>query len=292
MLFQRFQGAWMGVLLGEALATCYQQTSYRRYQPIPEDYCSPSQVASIAIAMQMLQLSTSSPGAFANLIPEVSQAFQVEGILAQAVLVPMGLLYGDEPTILMHRLQQWDESLGIALQEQGIVAHCLALLLHDRCPPQEILSYLSRQPTYPDLPSATQILPLVSDLLNQSASLTTAQLMLHGFSSIQQTMALALYCFLSTPGDSRLCLERAIRCLHEPLATAAIVGMLSGAHMGMIGFPIEWRQRCYGLTGAAGLDAITQLFARWCGISNGRSLSVAECMAIPVASPGGIRSVR
>jgi len=54
-------------------------------------------------------------------------------------------------------------------------------------------------------------------------------------------IAIAFYCFLSTPEDLRLSVVRAARCGAGQL-TCALTGALSGAYNGTVAIPVEWRQ--------------------------------------------------
>ncbi|MEG4008151.1 ADP-ribosylglycohydrolase family protein [Microcoleus sp. Pol11C1] len=55
-------------------------------------------------------------------------------------------------------------------------------------------------------------------------------------------IALAFYCFLSTPEDLRLSVVRAARCGIAGQITCALTGALSGAYNGVAAIPVEWRQ--------------------------------------------------
>ena len=55
-------------------------------------------------------------------------------------------------------------------------------------------------------------------------------------------IALAFYCFLSTPEDLRLSVFRAARCGIAGQLTCALTGALSGAYNGVAAIPVEWRQ--------------------------------------------------
>lgn len=55
-------------------------------------------------------------------------------------------------------------------------------------------------------------------------------------------IALAFYCFLSTPEDLRLSVVRAARCGIAGPLTCALTGALSGAYNGAAAIPVEWRQ--------------------------------------------------
>ncbi len=54
-------------------------------------------------------------------------------------------------------------------------------------------------------------------------------------------MAIAFYCFLSTPEDWRLSVLRAARCGITTPLTCSLTGALSGAYNGGAAIPVEWR---------------------------------------------------
>jgi ADP-ribosylglycohydrolase len=56
-------------------------------------------------------------------------------------------------------------------------------------------------------------------------------------------MAIAFYCFLSTPEDLRLSVFRAARCGIAAPLTCSLTGALSGAYNGAAAIPVEWRSR-------------------------------------------------
>jgi ADP-ribosylglycohydrolase len=55
-------------------------------------------------------------------------------------------------------------------------------------------------------------------------------------------IAIAFYCFLSTPEDFRLSVIRAARCGIAEQITCTLTGALSGAYNGAATIPVEWRQ--------------------------------------------------
>jgi hypothetical protein len=54
-------------------------------------------------------------------------------------------------------------------------------------------------------------------------------------------LAIAFYCFLSTPEDLRLAVMRAARTGVEPPLTCSLVGALSGTYNSALAIPVEWR---------------------------------------------------
>ncbi|MBW4524349.1 MAG: ADP-ribosylglycohydrolase family protein [Phormidium tanganyikae FI6-MK23] len=77
-------------------------------------------------------------------------------------------------------------------------------------------------------------------------------------------IALSLYCFLSTPGDFRLSILRAIQTRYQVPGVAALTGALSGAYNSTIGLPAEWRME---VAQQAEIQQLSQqLLASWSGM--------------------------
>ncbi|MGG6265355.1 ADP-ribosylglycohydrolase family protein [Leptolyngbya sp. AN03gr2] len=77
-------------------------------------------------------------------------------------------------------------------------------------------------------------------------------------------IALSLYCFLSTPGDFRLSIQRAIQTRYQVPGVAALTGALSGAYNSTIGLPAEWRME---VVQQAEIQQLSRrLLASWSGM--------------------------
>ena len=118
-------------------------------------------------------------------------------------------------------------------------------------------------------------------------------------------IALAFYCFLSTPEDLRLSVVRAARCGIAGQLTCALTGALSGAYNGAAAIPVEWRQ-ALSVTGVASpaesresslwgtdsaakiVELATKLFAVWAGVYSPDGASEAA-QAPVVTAPYVIR---
>ncbi|MFM9267550.1 ADP-ribosylglycohydrolase family protein [Tychonema sp. BBK16] len=120
-------------------------------------------------------------------------------------------------------------------------------------------------------------------------------------------MAIAFYCFLSTPEDLRLSVLRAARCGIAAPLTCALTGALSGAYNGSAAIPVEWKVRhsatvasrsvtegrepSVWLTGNnAKIEQLADnLFAVWTGVYSPHSRSEVPVMRSVVAAPYVIR---
>ena len=113
-------------------------------------------------------------------------------------------------------------------------------------------------------------------------------------------MAIAFYCFLSTPEDLRLSVFRAARCGIAAPLTCSLTGALSGAYNGVAAIPVEWRSRHSAAEGRqpsvwlTGNDAkieklANNLFAVWTGVYSADSQPEPPVMPPVVVAPYVIR---
>ncbi|MCS6813833.1 MAG: hypothetical protein NZ772_09725 [Cyanobacteria bacterium] len=279
-LWQRFCGVWMGALVAEALLEQCSRSAACRYQPLSPGFWSVHQDAAVTIAKSLLQASTP---------PESRRS---ASLIHPTTLVPFILLYGDNPLALTAAIQHWSDSHDRPLADQVIMLHSVGLILHNSSPIHRILSADVAYP-WPDYdhPALRQTLRTVAALYQNGASLTAAQQALAYLPLVYRAYGLALFCFVTTPQDCRLTLQRAIGCTDQPLTTIG-AGLLVGAYNGELGLPIEWRAAQLGAYDERVRPVVTQLFARWCGVYDGRSLPAMDYDAIAVSVPGAIRSQR
>lgn len=118
-------------------------------------------------------------------------------------------------------------------------------------------------------------------------------------------IALAFYCFLSTPEDLRLSVVRAARSGIAGQLTCALTGALSGAYNGAAAIPVEWRllsavesqplveggePSLWGTgSDAKILELASNLFAVWAGVYNPSAGPDCAALARAVAAPYVIR---
>jgi ADP-ribosylglycohydrolase len=120
-------------------------------------------------------------------------------------------------------------------------------------------------------------------------------------------IAIAFYCFLSTPEDLRLSVVRAARCGIAGQLTCTLTGALSGAFNGAAAIPVEWRQALStagevrsatqgpeSSIGGTGSDAkivelANHLFAVWAGVYSPNTGSESATRTPVVTAPYVIR---
>lgn len=196
---------------------------------------------------------------------------------AAIATLPIALFFHDNDLKLRQQLQFVSE---FWQQEQGCdavlaVGYAIALALREKIQASaslipQILNYLGTSQT-----PIVQQLEQVQTLIEQGATLeTTVSQLRHGaqhhgvppfnpFTSI----AIALYCFLTTPEDFRLSLSRAVRSQYQPQTTTALTGAISGAYNSQSGIPIGWRLATNRINiGKERLQLAERLLAVWSGV--------------------------
>ena len=107
----------------------------------------------------------------------------------------------------------------------------------------------------------------------------------------QRQMAAALYCFLSTPEDLRLCILRSQQQEKNIPGLSALTGSLAGAYNSTSGIPIQWHQLINNHSELKDYkEQIDFLFAKWSGICYPSKTGIPAQQ--PVASGGTIQARR
>lgn len=225
--------------------------------------------------------------------------------LAIATL-PVTLFFHDNETMLQETLQQTLQSWqGNADSDAGVLAvgYAIAQILKERFDPSnlipQIIAYLRR---YTDNLTADTVafisqLEQVQRLVQQRAGLQAAIAALRTATgesrdADDRAIALAFYCFLSTPDDPRLAMLRAVRCSDSSAAITALTGALSGANNSLIGLPLTWRitaqpsQVLQGDLSGTACQLAAQLYTAWSGVYDPTG-AIDTLSAI--AAPGVIR---
>ena len=212
--------------------------------------------------------------------------------------LPLALFFHDDQNRQQQRLLQTVQLWRCLPDvEPGLLAvgYAIAQALQDCLEPQTLLPQII---TYLKQSTASQSTPLLEligtleqtqTLVKQGAGLYTA---INQLQVRQQTgneaIALAFYCFLSTPCDLRLALLRAARCGDAAPVIAALTGALGGAYQGIGGLPLAWvatDSHLWGITDTALHELADHLFAAWSGV-----YAPAGRMAVAAfAAPGVIR---
>lgn len=215
--------------------------------------------------------------------------------------LPLVLFFHDneikQQQLLMQTAKLWQRPPGT---EVGLLAFgfAVAQMLQERLErltllPQTI-AYLKQSTAKPtaSLLDLVSRLEQVQTLLHHGAALHPAieQLRAGTTQSDSTAIAIAFYCFLSTPDDLRLSLLRAARSGDVAPVVCALTGALSGAHNGLNGLPLVWQMSnsiplLWGLSGEEMNQLAARLFAVWSGVyASGTATNV-----LAIAAPGVIR---
>ncbi len=139
----------------------------------------------------------------------------------------------------------------------------------------------------------------VQRLLDEQAGLETACDRVSTNSDHDAAIALAFYCFLSTPYDLRLALLRAAQTGPCAPLVGALTGALSGAFNSLSGIPIDW-QLALDAWEISSEEITTQpellnlancLLARWSGVYEPLTFSKEFGQVPAIAAPQVIRRV-
>ncbi|NEQ22659.1 MAG: ADP-ribosylglycohydrolase family protein [Microcoleus sp. SIO2G3] len=213
---------------------------------------------------------------------------------ATVATLPVALFFHEDEAKLRQQLLQaatvWLHDSQPA-EEVLVIAFAIALALTEKLNPAmlipRIINYLNPSPT-----PLVQQLELVQTLLEKGVGLDTTltQLRRHAQKSQGElkrsylSICLALYCFLYTPEDFRLCVTRAIRTGYQPQLTATLTGALAGVHNSIVGIPVNWQLASQRIPmGVQWRQLADRLFAVWSGIYD---VSVAEQFSsVAIAAP-------
>ncbi len=178
------------------------------------------------------------------------------GWTAPIAALPMILLFHENPAILKQKLhhlaQLWYPDPSNTASNDRITVRLLgfaAAITHLLSQPQNLNKLIpSLLAQVPQENEWAQQLIQVNALLEQGASLDQTVYCLSTRStqplkSDHYSLAIALYCFLSTPEAFSISVQRAMNTPNHSGLICALTAALSGAYNGLIGIPIGWKLR-------------------------------------------------
>jgi ADP-ribosylglycohydrolase len=294
-LLSRYQGALCGTALARGASEAWQSThiSEREWQGISDwRTIDPTYGNDLTL-----------PGSIVEALIQHGQSgidrlsypdrWQSEGELEPwMAVIPLALFFHEDSV----RLQESVGKVAIGLQlpltfieGAGAIAYSIARALNATLDPATLipqtLSYLKSIEAEPEL---GKHLATVQTLLDRGASLEETRILFARHRSAHPqnltddpiSIALAFYCFLSTPDDVRLSLLRSLRLQDRSPVVAVLTGALSGAYNGYAGIPAEWRM--------ATDDRLQQLslrlYAAWAGVCDASQIT-SEWGLPAVAAP-------
>ena len=209
---------------------------------------------------------------------------------AAVATLPIALFFHDDEVKLRQQLlacsQLWQHQPEV-LDGVWVVAYAIALALTEKL---DIASLIPRTLAYLGTSRSplVQQLERVQTLLEEGAGLekTLTQLRQDARSrgeplvSSYTPIALAFYCFLSTPEDFRLCVNRAA-IAYQPQITAALTGALAGVYNSSIGIPVSWRLAASRMSsGRQRLQQAERLLETWAGVYDISALAQGQLLAV------------
>ncbi|MBR8832263.1 MAG: hypothetical protein N5P05_003515 [Chroococcopsis gigantea SAG 12.99] len=197
-------------------------------------------------------------------------------------IFPLILRWHDQPSYWRQQLIIMGNSSHICaeVQEIGLLwGSVLSFILLEQVNPKEILTSLLN-----NIDGKCNNLLLIKELIESGCSYKTGCKKLLKLKLKQVEVMLALYGFILTPDDVRLCLCRAGGGKNERYFTAYLTGTILGLYNSIGGVPLSWRVQIEDHPTVKKLfDQAGELYRVWCGMYGELSLDAA------VASPGIIQ---
>lgn len=317
-LLSRFRGTLLGAAVGEALAYSsgqstlgWQDLGQGPRLGLPQNESAPlSQLVRLQAETLIdggldlkywARRDATSPGllpaqVIAGTLPVILFFHEDEAKLGQKVAqttrlwqAPTALRYGT--LALAYAIAQ---ALGERLDPATLIAQTAAYLRQLSC---------QQDRDDPELLTLLVLLEQVQVHLAQGSGLETTLAQLLKLpapaKSLSVAIALAFYCFLSTPEDYRLAVTRAVRAAHQPQLTALVAAVLSGAHNSSAGVPPGWRVSLSQWlsapvpsqqpTAETIVPLADQLMAAWSGIYEPTDSRLDPDQGPAVAAPGILR---
>lgn len=246
-LLSQFQGALLGMVLGEALGRCCDQSNQEPdWKTLKRCLQQQALIPSMECSQILHQCSHSfirrGQLAFEAFVPEASRWSQPVHLMAATL--PVALFLHERPQQLQQQLAQLGAQSSLPREIQmGTVAVALAIaeILREGFTPESLIPQIISQ-LPPDF-VLTKQLAQVQALWSQPVGLAQVrQQLLDPEADQVGSIALAFYCFLSTLEDFHLTVSRAVWSDQSQL-TVVTAGVLAGAYNNSGGIPPRWQLR-------------------------------------------------
>jgi ADP-ribosylglycohydrolase len=280
-LLSRFQGALLGSFLGEALVShSLTRVKFSIWSEIGIDLME-SAIAS----------GTLSPKDWENIYNRYQRALSSKnasnsGAIAAAIL-PVLLLFHENPNALQEQLQSLGELMGLSNETKEDVliwGYAIALALREKLDICGAISQILSR--YPNSQSPIiQELNQIRVFLQQNIPLKQAISQITCTDKSQPSpIVLAFYCTSGNWEDFSLCLMRAMHSGKQASLVTALTGALAGAYNSFSAIPIQWRVAISrSSTSQQLLKQTTQIAAIWSGVCcpNNADYIVSEAVSSP-----------
>ncbi|MBE9011548.1 ADP-ribosylglycohydrolase family protein [Pseudanabaenaceae cyanobacterium LEGE 13415] len=281
-LLYRFQAAMMGAIVGEAIGiqasgrVSARRDSFEFMRFYAESLINPSRTENPSDPIFRESLTTA------------------ESAIA---LLPVFLFFHEDFPKLRQNveavLKLWQNPAVSELDLLAIGYTFSQALLESLTPRRFVSSMFEALLAPPEGIPKLQRLQQVETMIQQGIGLEDATqliLTLSDATTGDAAIALALYCFLSTPGDFRISIQRAIQTRYQVPGVAALTGALSGVYNSTIGLPAAWRMAVTQQTEIQQLSK--RLLASWSGMYSIEERNDAGAtLPIGVAAPQVMRKI-
>jgi hypothetical protein len=257
-LASRFQGAWLGSILGEYPTISLNNFNFSAQSAIRYGLTAARHIAAVAIANHSVE-----PQA----VNWTNQTAATSARVA-VMMLPMVLLEHEERFRLQSRLADALASGPFSSEQAAEVmlwGDALSLVLQDTVAPDPWIAQLLNGTQGLSTPLREAIATLPSALAAcQSLAAIQRQWSSH-LNPDQLAIALALYCFAATPESFTVALARARRARCHAAMLPALVGTISGAYNSLSGLPYRYERVIPAIIKQEISQEADRLFAVWSG---------------------------
>lgn len=277
-LLNRFQGAWLGTAIGKALSENIQKSNWHKiinHQP-SEGVLAGEKIAQIlshakkheqldwneiALNLKLQQCSCRSEEILCSILPLVLFAHDnlswFEKQLQQLPLLNQNCSETKESILF------WSNAIALILREKLNFTEGLDSIILDV---GEQVSWSRQLNQAIILSSQGKSLQEVVEELHQEVQVDPIQTVVSPLVR-HKAIALAWYCFQSSPENFDLCIRRAMNTGIYYSTVVVLTGALAGAYNGMTGIPLNWRLASQNNLIYPRLEQQSQhLFAAWSGM--------------------------
>ncbi len=273
-LLSRFQGALLGIVLGEALGRCCDHSNQAldrtlNHSCLKKQALSPSMEFSQILYQGSHSLIHQGTLAFERFDREFAAQIS-QPVNLMAATLPVALFLHEQPQPLQQQLAQLVALSSLPGElKMGVFAVALAIaeILDESFTPNTLIPKIIAQLPQP-APVLVKQLERVQSLWSQPVGLAQVKQQLQDIETGQvSSIALAFYCFLSTLEDFHLTVSRAVWSDQSQLTVMAAAA-LAGAYNSVGGIPPKWQLKLQpqGSQISSKLNSLAaQLLAAWAG---------------------------
>lgn len=276
-LLSRFRGSLLGSLLGEILVSRSQDSCDSSFLiSCPKD--SSSVAALMTTQSNWSKVVTSGINSLIQLGRLELKDWQIDSSASDLVkntvnsseaalaMLPIALFFHDDQLKLRQQLLAAADWYQVESEAILVAGYAIAFAITETVNPQNLIpKILASLGTTQS--AIGQQLQQVQSLIEASVPVEIAVNQLY-LSSKQpaNSIALALYCFLSTPEDFQISISRTRHISNKFPLVAPLTGAISGAYNSNVGIPVSWRLAANKINLNSDKQQLAErLFAVWSG---------------------------